>query len=573
MQNRIRIYLFAFIFGFVVIVGRLFFWQVIKGKELSLQARNQYEIGQVIQAPRGNILARDGTWLVARGKAYLVYASLPDLEEEPQKIADILAPYFVEETDEEDYKDVLLEESIRLNRLLSRDDVVWVPLKQRVTIEQKEKIEELNIAGIGFEEQESRIYPEASSAAHVLGFVGKNEHGEDVGYFGLEGYYNLVLSGKPGYMAQESDARGIPILLGSSREVFAVNGIDLKTSIDKVVQFSLEKGLKDGIKLYGATSATGIIMDPKSGEIYAMASFPSYDPQKYYEFSNELFKNPSVSDSFEPGSIFKVLVMAAGIDAGVVDPDTVCDICDKPVKIDKYYINTWNNKYNPNATMTDVIVHSDNVGMVFVGRKLGKNRLIEYIQKYGIGELTGVDLQGEVSPALRDPDSWSEVDMATATFGQGIATTPIQMVRAVASIANGGYLVTPHVVTALKGDGWEEPINDTKRKKILSEEATRKVTAMMAEAARAGEAKWTHIEGFKVAGKTGTAQVPIQGHYDEDKTIASFVGFAPYDDPKFIMLITLREPQSSPWASETAAPLWYSVARDLFKYYGIQPNR
>lgn len=565
----------TFFVGFLFIVGRLFFWQIVKGKELSLQARNQYEIGQVIQAPRGNILASDGTWLVARGKSYLVYASLPDVTENPQTIADKLASLFIDEIPEEmeDQRDeIVLREASRLTKLLTRKDVVWVPLKNRVTLELKKTIEDMNIEGLGFEEQEARMYPEASSAAHVLGFVGKSDHGEDVGYFGLEGYYNLILSGKPGYVAQESDARGIPILLGSSREVFAVNGVDLKTSIDKVVQISLEKGLKKGIEIYGAASATGIVMDPHSGEIYGMASLPSYDPEDYYDWSDEFFKNPSVSDAFEPGSIFKVLVMAAGIDAGEVEPDTKCDICDKPVKVDKYYINTWNNEYNADATMTDVIVHSDNVGMVFVGRRLGTERFISYIKNYGIGSLTGIDLQGEATPSLRDPDEWSEVDTATATFGQGIATTPIQMVRAVASIANGGYLVTPHVVTDLVGDGWQEPIDIPTPKRVLSEVATKKTTAMMVEAAKNGESKWTYVQGFKVAGKTGTAQIPIQGHYDAEKTIASFIGFAPYDDPKFIMLITLREPQTSPWASETAAPLWYSVARDLFKYYGIQPG-
>ncbi len=574
-MKRIRIYMMIYFLGFVVIIGRLFFWQIIKGKELSLQARSQYEIGQVIQAPRGNILASDGTWLVARGKSYLVYASLPDISDNTQSIADKLAPLFLGELSEEqedEKEELLLREAARLTKLLTKKEVVWVPLKNRVSKETKQAVEDLHIEGIGFQEEEARMYPEASTAAHVLGFVGKNDHGEDVGYFGLEGYYNLILSGKPGYVAQESDARGIPILLGSSREVFAVNGIDLKTSIDKVVQLSLENGLKKGMEIYGAVSATGIVMDPVTGEIYGMASFPSYDPEEYFDWSDEFFKNPAVSDSFEPGSIFKVLVMAAGIDAGEIEPDTKCDICDKPVKVDKYYINTWNNEYNADATMTDVIVHSDNVGMVFVGKRLGTERLISYIQNFGIGSLTGIDLQGEATPALRDPQEWSEVDTATATFGQGIATTPLQMVRAVAAIANGGYLVTPHIVTDLVGDGWDEPLEVSKPKRILSEMATKKTTAMMVEAAKNGESKWTYVQGFKVAGKTGTAQIPIQGHYDSEKTIASFVGFAPYDNPKFIMLITLREPQSSPWASETAAPLWYSISRDLFKYYGIQPE-
>ena len=222
--------------------------------------------------------------------------------------------------------------------------------------------------------------------------------------------------------------------------------------------------------------------------------------------------------------------------------------------------------------MADVIIHSDNVGMVFVGTKLGKEKMYDYLDKFGIGKNTEIDLQGEMTPTLRERDEWSMVDLATASFGQGIAVTPIQMIRAASVIANDGYLITPLVVGILKGDGWEEVIDSVVDERIISETAANDITAMMVEAAKSGESKWTHVGGFKVAGKTGTAQIPIAGHYDEEKTIASFVGFAPYDDPKFIMLVTLREPSSSPWASETAAPMWYNIAKDLFIYYGVQPE-
>jgi len=279
-----------------------------------------------------------------------------------------------------------------------------------------------------------------------------------------------------------------------------------------------------------------------------------------------------VSDAFEPGSIFKVIIMASALDAGVVEPDTKCDICAGPLKLDKYLIETWNREYRPNSTMVDVIVHSDNVGMSFVGLKLGKDKLYDYLDKFGIGKLTGIDLQGEATPHLRDKDDWSVVDVATASFGQGVAVTPIQMVKAVSAIANGGIMVNPHVVSKLKTLDWQEDIKVSGATRVISEDAAKKITAMMVEAAKNGESKWTYLRGFKVAGKTGTAQIPIAGHYDTDKTIASFVGFAPADSPKFLMLVTLKEPASSQWASETAAPLWYSIAKDLFLYFSIQPE-
>ncbi|MBI2103942.1 penicillin-binding protein, partial [Candidatus Woesebacteria bacterium] len=214
----------------------------------------------------------------------------------------------------------------------------------------------------------------------------------------------------------------------------------------------------------------------------------------------------------------------------------------------------------------------DNVGMAFVAQKLGAEALYDYLAKFGIGRKTEVDLQGEIAGSLRKKGTWNEVDLVTAGFGQGVAVTAMQMVKSVAAIANGGYEVTPQVVDKLVGPGWGEDLPAKIGSKILSDTTVSEITAMMVEAAEHGESKWTSVKGFKVAGKTGTAQIPIAGHYDEEKTNASFIGFAPANNPKFVMLVTLREPQTSPWASETAAPVWYNIAQDLFLRFGIQPE-
>ena len=574
MQTRIKLVSLGFLIGFLLVVGRLFFWQILKGAELSEQARRQYQFGQTLSAPRGRILAQDGSPLSDRSEAWLVYAALDELEESTNSIAEKLAPMFLEgeyESKDERYT-ALLSEIDRINSLLVRDDVVWIPLKQRITSDDKSAIEAMDIGGIGFEYNEDRSYPESSSAAHLLGFVGKNDEGLEQGYFGLEGYYDIMLSGKPGYLSRESDARGTPILPGELNEVSAIGGVDLVTHIDKSIQITIEKKLVDGLEKYGAVAGSIIVMDPSTGAIMGMSSYPSYDPAEYTDFGNEYFRNPVVSDSFEPGSIFKVLVMSAGLDSDAVEPDTKCGICDQPLKVAQYYIRTWNNEYREDATMQDVIVHSDNVGMAFVGQKLGADTLYDYLDKFGIGHTTDVDLQGEGTPSIREKGTWNIVDLATTSFGQGIAATPIQILRAIGSIANDGVLVTPQVVDRLEGEGWEEDVKPEIGEEVISKKTADEVTAMMVEAAKEGEAKWTHLRGFNIAGKTGTAQIPIAGHYDEDKTIASYIGFAPADDPKFIMLVTLREPSSSPWASETAAPLWYSIAKDLFLHFGIQPE-
>ena len=568
MQAKIKFVAVLFILAFLGLIARLGYWQIIRGSELAEDAQNQYSSSEVTKAPRGNILASDGSFWVIRKDAWLVFANTNEVTDSPKNIANKLSPFFVEEDSD---RLTLLTEVSRIETLLGKKGA-WIPIKQKVDPAIKKNIEALKIDGIEFESQEARYYPEASSAAQLVGFVGKNDEGGDVGYFGLEGYYNLALSGKSGYVGREKDARGAPILLGGSKEVSARPGVDLSTNVDKRIQILSEEKLKEGLERYGAQSGSVIVMNPMDGRILAAAGYPSYDPSTYWEYGDSFFKNPVISNSFEPGSIFKVLVMASGLDAGVVEPDTECDVCGGPLKVDKYFIKTWNNEYQEGITMSDTIIHSDNTGMAFVGQKLGADALYDYLDKFGIGKLTGVDLQGEATSRMRERGTWNVVDLATTSFGQGIAVTGIQMIRAVSAIANGGYLVTPRIVEKIQGDGWSEDVRTDTPKRIISQKAAKEITQMMVEAAANGEAKWTNLRGYRVAGKTGTAQIPVAGHYDTENTNHSFVGFAPADKPKFIMLVTLQSPQSSPWASETAAPLWYTIAKDLFPYLAIEPE-
>ena len=573
MDSRIRIISIFFWLSFLAIILRLFFWQVVKARDLQERAKGQYQHQTEVSAPRGQILADDGSYLAGTTEGWLVYAYKPEVKESFEKIASSLAPFLVSKENEGESKGNFLSElKQKIANLLSNKDINWVALASRIDSETKKNIEAMNISGIGFEQQDLRVYPEASSSAHLLGFVGKDENGLDKGYFGLEGYYDSILSGRKGYILGQKDALGGIVFSDWLREVGAQEGVDLKTHINKGLQIMVEQKLKEGIEKYGAKGGTVIVMEPKTGAIKVMASFPSYDPFYYSKYDDSVFKNPAISNSFEPGSVFKVIVMASALDAGVVRPETECDICGGPLKIDKYFINTWNNKYNPNSTMTQVIVNSDNVGMSFVAFRLGKEKMFDYLNRFGFGKLTGIDLQGEVAPPLRNRNEWSDVDLATASFGQGIAVTPIQLIKAVGAIANRGIMVKPVVVDKVLIDGVNKDIKTQSEGRVISEKAALEITAMMVEAAKNGESKWTYLKGFKVAGKTGTAQIPIAGHYDPEKTMASFIGFAPYDDPKFVMLVVLSEPSSSPWASETAAPLWYNIAKDLFLFYGIHPD-
>lgn len=558
MTWRYRFVLFFFVFLFLAIIGRLFYWQVVRADELAALGQAQYGKQIKLTPQRGEILTSDGYAIGANKLSYLVFAN-PKEVKDPDDQAEILEP-------------LLDIKSSTLSALLKRDKF-WVPLKPLVDRQTKEKIEKKRIPGIGFEEQAVRFYPEASTAAKVLGFVGKDDVGEAKGYFGLEGYYDRQLRGKTGVAVQIHDALGQPILAKMNDRVNKVDGRDLILHIDRTIQFMLDTELKRGIEEYGAVSGTAAIMDPKTGGIIALSSFPTYDPRTYQDYSDKLYKNPFISDAYEPGSTFKPLVMAAALDAGLVRPETPCSICSGPVEIGGYTIKTWNDEYQANLTMTDVIQHSDNTGMVFVSKLLGLNRMISFMKNFGFGEMTGIDLQGEVAPAMRPKEDWYPIDLATASFGQGITVTPIELLTAFSAIANGGKRMEPHVVAAVQTpEGEKIAIPPTVLGQPISAKTARVMTEMMVNAVDKGEAKWAKPKGYRIAGKTGTAQIPVEGHYDATKTIASFIGFAPADDPKFLMVVIIDRPSSSIYGAETAAPLFFRVAKNMFTYYGIAPT-
>lgn len=558
MNWRYRAILLFFIFLFFLIISRLFYWQVVRAQELSALGKAQYDKQVTLTAQRGEIKTSDGYAIAANKLAYLVFANPKEIKEK--------------EKEAEELEKLLDVKSATLSALLSKDKF-WVPLKSQIENDVKQKIETKNIPGIGFQEQTLRLYPEASTAANLLGFVGKDDNGNDKGYFGLEGYYDRQLRGKDGLAIITKDARGKPILANMSDNTVKVDGRDLLLHIDRRIQFMLDEELKKGIEQYGASGGTAAIMDPKTGGIIAMSSFPTYDPREYQKYSDKLYSNPFISFAYEPGSTFKPLIMASAIDADLVKPDTQCSICAGPVEISGYEIKTWNDKYQANSTMTDVIIHSDNTGMVFTGRLLGLDRMLTYLDRFGIGSATGIDLQGEVYPSLRDRENWYEIDQATATFGQGLTITPIQLLSAFSAIANDGKRVEPHIVDKIEtAEGNIIPISPKVLSNPISPKTAKVITEMMVKAVDAGEAKFAKPKGYRIAGKTGTAQIPVAGHYDPNKTIASFIGFAPADDPKFLMLVVVDRPTTSIYGAETAAPIFFRVAKNILTYYNIPPT-
>jgi len=548
-----------FILLFAFIVSRLFYWQVVKAEMLSELAQSQYSGLIKVLPRRGEIKTADRFPMVSNKVSYLLFVNPTEIKDKNQTIQ-VLSSLLD-----------ITKASISAQLL---PDKLWVPVKSGIEAKEKEEITKLRIPGVGFEENYKRFYPEASIAAHLIGFVGKNELGQDKGYVGIEGYYDMLLKGKDGYSIELKDALGKRIISERASISNGVNGSNLILSLDRSVQLLAEQKLKDSIKRYGASGGMIGIMDPQTGDILAMASAPTFSPEKYWEYDESLYKNPFITNTYEPGSTLKPIIMAGALDAGLITPQTKCNICSGPVSVSGYDLHTWDDKYYKNATMIEVIQHSDNTGMVFVALKLGVDRMIEYLTKFGIGSLTGIDLQGESSPSLKIRSAWHDVDLATTGFGQGISVTPIELLTAFSALANEGKIMKPRVVTAFENSNGEVFKMPTKISSVPITVKTAKVmTEILVNAVEKGEAKWAKLKGYRIAGKTGTASIPVKGHYDPNSTIASFIGFAPAEKPKFIMLVILEKPTASIYAADTAAPVFFDIAHDLLNYYGIPPSQ
>ncbi len=553
-MTKLKLVFFFFIVFFALIIVKLFYLQVIASFSFS---NNNYLNYNKITPQRGFILDRNGKPLVLNQASFRLYA-------EPKKITDKVK--LIDEID----KVLAIGEATLEARIDETKD--WVSIQSGLTEEQKNQLTKLNIKGIGFEDNSQRYYPESSLAAHLLGFVGKNKDGDSVGYFGVEGFYDQDLIGLSGLMKTERDLLGRPILLGSQEKIESENGRNLILTIDNSVQKIIKTKLTEGLEKYKAKEGCIIVADPNTLEILGMDCLPDFDPDKYYQFGQAIFKNPAISSLYEPGSTFKPMIMSAAINEKKVKPDDFFDETG-PVQIGEYKIRTWDDKYSGKITMTGILEKSSNVGMVYVGQQLGNDNIFKYLNKYGFGSPTNIDLQGEVGGYLRPEKQWYPIDFVTVNFGQGIAVTPIQMIKAFSSLINGGKVLRPHVVKEIDSVSEKKQIDPIIESQVIDKKTSETIKKMLESTVEHGEYKWSVPKGYKVGGKTGTAQIPLQGHYDTSKTIASFVGFAPVDNPKFIALVVLKEPGTSIYGSETAAPLFFEIAKELFVYYNIAPNQ
>ena len=590
-ERKVRLLGTIFLIFFVLVFVRLFYWQILLSGGLSSQADKQHFYSLEIPARRGEIKTKDGFVLAADKPAYLLYVNLQKFTGNATTSAEKLADIFAAEvplvaTDsaaissdarENFFKNTKEKIQKELETKLNSKEAVWVNLEHFISPAVKDKITSLNIAGLDFADEETRDYPEASMAAHLLGFVGFDVAGSPKGYFGLEGFYDRELAGRPGELRIEKDAFGRPIAIGSESRQEKQDGRNLILTVNRGVQLLVEKNLEKGISDWKATGGTVIVMDPNNGAIIASASMPRYDPRNFSYYPSDLYKNPAIADLYEPGSIFKPLVMAAAMNAGKVAPATRCDKCDGPRQILNYYIHTFNDQYHPNLTMTEILINSDNTGMVFVGEKLGFKNLFAAVSGYGFGQKSGVDLQEEEEGNLHEMKDYYPIDQATMAFGQGINVNAMQMMRAWAVLANGGYLVTPHVVDQIETPSGLINLDWKRGRQLISEKTVKTLTEMLVRVCHESPEHFPldrvpELAKFSIAAKSGTAQIALGGKYLEQGTIASLIGFFPADAPQFLVMVKLNEPEVRPWGSDTAGPVFFAILRDLVSYYGLAPK-
>ena len=529
------------IFGlFGYLLTGLYRLQIQNGDLYAARAANQIALAGLLKSSRGSIYItdKDGEHIpVALNRAYPAIIAAPAEIANPDEVMDTFA-------------DFLKIDRVKLSELLSKKGDLYEIVKSRVTEEEVQSVRQVGFKGIYIDEQESRFYPFNELGAHLIGFLGPDDAGGFSGKYGIEAMYEDALKGVEGRAEKDQYAR--PVL-----------GQDIFLTIDRNIQERAEEILGTLVTTYGAKGGTVIVEEPKTGKILAFGNYPTFNPNTYNNFPLSRFLNPAVQAIYEPGSILKVVTMSAGIDSGAITPQTTyVDYGEARVK--DRVIKNFDGKTYGLSTMTEVIEHSINTGAVFAEKATGHETFYSYLTQFGFGEKTGVGLPGELKGSLKPLASSpkSDVQYATASFGQGISVTPIQLLQAVAAIANNGVLMKPILLVE------DAP---TVVRRVVSETTAKQVTDMMISAVEEG--KIAGIPEYRIAGKTGTAQVPdfARGGYSKD-VVNTYIGFGPASNPRFIILIKIDQPEGALLAGQTVVPAFRELAQFILNYHNIPPD-
>lgn len=543
----------------MVLVGRLAQLQLVEHDRYVEQARAEHWGQAESRALRGAILDRNGYPLALTTAVYNVYLEPKATPTQRADAARRLAP--------------------ALETTPQAIAAAWagigeqpLPLARNVTYDRGTLIAGLNLAGVSLVREPKRLYPQGSMAAPLLGFVGKEERG----LTGIEAAFDREIGGVPGVLFYERDSLGQPIPAGYSELTPPQPGGDITLTIDRFIQRLIERELDKAVLTHTASGGTIIVMDPSTGEILGMASRPTFDLAQLdlrKPPPMNLFKNRAVTDLYEPGSVFKPVTMAAALNEKLITPDTAFNDGGPLVRYG-WTIDTWDGRHHGRETMTQVLQNSCNIGAAWVSDLLGPERFYRYVANFGFGQPTLVGLAGEAAGQVRTPkdDGWWPIDLNTNSFGQGISVTPLQMATAYSAIANGGLLMRPTVIKEMIDDGKRRVTQPVVVRRVIAEESARLLRTMLNAAAEQGESKLAIVPGYHIGGKTGTASIPGANGYEKGKTIASFIGFVPYDAPKYVILVKIDEPKDNPYGSVVASPVFASLAKELMIYGRIPPT-
>ncbi|MCZ6770255.1 MAG: penicillin-binding transpeptidase domain-containing protein [Acidobacteria bacterium] len=526
----------------LTLVGRLVDLQIFKSEEYRLKAEQQ-QLGYIELSPkRGDILDRHLDELAISVKIDSVFAH-PKEVREPLRTARALAS-------------VLGKQEEELFELLIGDRP-FVYLARKIPPRQADQIRELNLPGVYFQEETKRIYPGRELAAHVLGFAGLDSEG----LAGLEYLYNDSIKGKNTRVDLHFDARRNSYASDASdARPEKSDGNTIVLSIDRPIQYIAQQVLEDTFRSSQAVSGTAIVMDPNTGEILAMASLPSFDPNLYSDSEAEDRRNRAILDIYEPGSTFKLVTFAAVLNEGLVEPSELIDCHVETLRLAGRTYREANQSFGL-LSFNEVLANSSNIGTIKLSLRLGEEKLYQYIRNFGFGQKTGIDLPGEQVGLLRPPSEWSRISIGALALGQEVGVTPLQMLTAASAIANGGYLVTPRVVRHIltpEGDVFYEP--QTSRKQILRPETTLQMKEALSLAVTDGTGRNAQLDGYSSGGKTGTAQKFVDGKYSDTLFIASYVGFAPLQDPVLAIIVVINEPKGQYHGGQLAAPAFKQIA-------------
>jgi cell division protein FtsI (penicillin-binding protein 3) len=557
VRIRIRLIGAVFILGFALVAMRAFEIQVMQEQQWDERAERQHQKSIPLTPQRGTIFDSNGQELAVSVDVDSIYVEprkLEDREMAGKKLAKAL--------------DLSAQEVS--TKLKSSSSFVW--LKRQVSPSQSESVKMMALKGVGMIKEPRRFYPNSTIAAHLLGFTGLDPKGLE----GLELQYDKTILGRGGYLVMERDALGRGIGTGTPQVQGATHGHDLYLTIDKNLQYIAERELADGLRKTQAKAGTVVMLEPSTGKVLAMASYPEYNPNAYTRYKPSQWRNRAVCDSFEPGSTFKVFLVAAALNEAVITTKQQIDCESGQFRVGGK--NIHDHKSYQKLTPAEIIKYSSNIGSAKIGKMLEREAFHSYIRDFGFGQRTGVDLPGEVVGMLRSPDKWFEIDLAAISFGQGVSVTPIQLVAAVAAIANGGYLMEPYVVDqVVDSEGQVTQRNQPHVvRKVIASDVARIVTQMMEMTTEdGGTATNARVPGFRVAGKTGTAQKvdAVTGGYSTDKWVTSFVGFLPAEAPQLVMLVTIDEPKVGHYGGLTAAPVFSRIAAQAMQSLKVAPNQ